>query len=102
MSRGQAQVIRDPAVAVAAGKCWLSRWGDLKIGVEITSDSFHPKECVFCAYDMRFLVESIDEFMDWSGLRPTKDPTPLRAEVEGFLTLSPEEQARAVWDVQYE
>ena len=102
MSRGQAQVIRDPAVAIACGKCWLSRWGALKIGIEIPADSFHPKPCNFCDYDMGYLVEAIDEFLEWSGLRIGKDPKPLRAEVEGFLTLPADEQARAVTLVQYE
>ena len=99
MSRGRSEVIRDPAVASAAAKCWLARFqGD----ESLIGGSYHPGPCSLCGYDLDYLMAAIKEFLAWSGLQPGKDPVPLRAEVEGFLTLPREEQARAVRAVQYE
>lgn len=92
------QVIRDPAVASAAAKCWLARFQ----GIIIIEGAFHPETCSLCEYDMDDLLAAIKEFLKWSGISPGKDPVPMRAEVEGFLTLPREEQARAVRAVQYE
>jgi hypothetical protein len=101
VSRGQ-QVIRDPAIAVAAGKCWLSRWNTQKL-MGVNLGTFHPAPCLFCEYTPEFLIEAIDEFLDWSNLReddPTKEPVPLRGEVSMFLDMSAEEQAREVLEAQ--
>lgn len=91
-------IIRDPAVAAAAAKCWLARFQ----GVIIIDGSYHPETCSMCEYDVDSLLAAIREFNAWSGIMPGKDPVPMRAEVEGFLTLPREEQARAVRAVQYE
>lgn len=99
MSRGRQEVIRDPAVASAAAKCWLARFQGV---IYIDPGSYHPERCSLCEYDMDYLMAMLREFLAWSGLKPGKDPVPLRAEVEGFLTLPATEQARAVRAVQYE
>lgn len=91
------EVIRDPAVASAAAKCWLARFQ----GMVIIDGSYHPEPCSLCEYDMDYLIGAVREFLAWSGHQPGKDPVPLRQEVEGFLTLPREEQARAVRAIQY-
>jgi hypothetical protein len=105
VSRGRLSVIRDPAIASAAAKCWLARWhkgtGARLVGIPITS--FHPQDCGFCEYPADRLVESIGEFIEWAGLKPPTsigEPTAMRGEVEMFLTLPSHEQKRLVEKAQ--
>lgn len=106
MSRGVAAV-RDPAVAIAGAKCWLARWnggeGARAAGLQVAS--FHPRPCEFCQVSTDGLIRMIEEFLVWSGITPPErftdeTITPLRAEVEGFLTLPTEEQERLVAEAQ--
>jgi hypothetical protein len=105
VSRGKSEGIKDPAFAIAAGKCWLARWrgGAAASAMNLDASSFHPSECTFCGYSPEELIDMLEAFLKWAGLNPPswRDPlevetTPLRAEVEGFLTLPPEEQERTV------
>jgi len=105
MTRGRVSVIRDPAIASAAAKCWLARWhkgsGARTIGIPITS--FHPQDCGFCEYPTDKLIESVDEFVKWSGLKPPtsiSEPVAMRESVEMFLTLPAHEQKRLVEKAQ--
>lgn len=84
-------VIRDPAVAIAAAKCWLAGRG----GGLLPVDSFHPTECTFCDFDRDGIIEAVTEFAAWAGIS-TDEETPLRAEIEAFLTISLEAQTRQV------
>lgn len=97
--RGKFKVIRDPAVAIAAGKCWIARWGSRKILGGLPVDSFHPEDCAFCDLDPTYLIEAIDEFMNWSGLRDGDDAE-LERPVEAFLQLNAEAQASVVREAQ--
>lgn len=90
MSRGREGVIRDPSNAIAAAKCWLSRWRSIAL-IGIKSESIHPGECGWCEYEPDFLIDAVREFGSWSG--STGEGVPLRPEVEAFLTLPYEEQA---------
>ena len=105
MTRGRVSVIRDPAIASAAAKCWLARWhkgsGARTIGIPITS--FHPQDCGFCEYPQDKLVESVDEFIKWAGMKPPEsigEPSVLRESVEMFLTLPTHEPHRLVQKAQ--
>jgi hypothetical protein len=104
-SRGRVSAIRDPAIAVAAAKCWLARWnggrGARVAGLNMTT--FHPEECGFCEYPVDRLMASIEHFVAWSGLDEDVlpgDPMPLRDQVESFLSLPRQEQARLVTKAQ--
>jgi len=105
VTRGRVSVIRDPAIASAAAKCWLARWykgkGMKAIGIPITS--FHPQDCGFCEYPVDKLIESVDEFVKWAGLKPQTaidEPVAMRESVEMFLTLPSHEQSRLVQKAQ--
>lgn len=98
-------VIRDPAHAIAAGKCWIARrWGGLLAESAIAD---HPTDCAWCEFEPDYIIEKIEEFQEWAGLTrsdtvDTGDPLvrPLRASVEGFAMLPVEEQRRLVRDAQ--
>lgn len=104
MSRGQVTtkaVLRDPATAIAAGKCVLSRWhrGKAATLVGISVSSFHPSECGFCEYPIEQLMEALREFNGWAGLvEPSTldEPRPVRQEVEMFLSLPDKDQQTLV------
>jgi hypothetical protein len=105
MTRGRVSVIRDPAIASAAAKCWLARWhkgaGAKMAGISISS--FHPQDCGFCEYPTDKLIESVDEFVEWAGLKPPTsvgEPVAMRESVEMFLTLPRHEQSRLVQKAQ--
>ena len=105
MTRGRVSVIRDPAIASAAAKCWLARWhkgqGMRVMGIPITS--FHPQDCGFCEYPVDKLIESVDEFVKWAGLKPPEtigEPVAMRESVEMFLMLPASEQNRLVQKAQ--
>lgn len=89
---GDRSVIRDPAVAVAAAKCWLASRGG---GGLLPVDSFHPKECTFCEFDRDGIIEAVTEFVAWAGIA-TDEERPLRGAVEAFMTINPEAQSRQV------
>lgn len=104
--RGRVSVIRDPAIAAAAGKCWLARWQGGKAMSRITgiqSNSFHPDECGFCDYPTDRLVEAVAEFNEWAGLNPINfmdEPMVARGAVEMFMTNTTAEQRRLVMKAQ--
>lgn len=103
MNRGRVSVIRDPAIAVAAAKCHLARWRDMKTILGISANSFHPAECGFCDYPADRLAEAVVEFSEWAGLYQTKasdDTLPVRDQVESFLMLPRHEQLRLVEKAQ--
>lgn len=100
MSRGRVSVIRDPAIAVAAAKCHLARWHDMK---GILPNGFHPEDCGFCDYPADRLAEAVVEFSNWAGLHQTKtsdETVAVRVDVERFLSLPREEQSRLVLKAQ--
>lgn len=97
-------VIRDPAFAAAAGKCWLARMMGGKVG-SVVAD--HPDECSFCEFDPEYLIDRIEEFLHWAGM--TRDDAvrygepivkPLRHQVEAFMMTSDDEQRRLVQKAQ--
>ena len=98
-------VIRDPAHAVAASKCWISRrWGGPLAQSAVAE---HTEECAWCEFDPDYIIAKIEEFLEWAGLTrmdrlDSGDPLvrPLRAPVEGFMILSADEQRRLVRDAQ--
>jgi hypothetical protein len=97
-------VIRDPAFAAAAGKCWLARMMGGKVG-SVVAD--HPEECSFCEFDPEYLIDRIEEFLRWAGLdavdeikRGEPEVRPLRATVEAFQMMGAEEQRRLVRKAQ--
>jgi len=101
--RGRIPVIRDPANAAAAAKCWLGRTkGPLGLG------AFHPEECDFCHEEPAILIRALHEFADWSGLNwrsERYDPaapnwTQLRPEIAEFTRLPREQQAKLVGQSQ--
>lgn len=105
MSRGRVSVIRDPAIAVAAAKCWLARWhkggGAKMVGVPV--NSFHPADCGFCEYPTDRLIAAVSEFREWAGLEPPEfmdQPIAVRDTVETFLGLPSHEQKRLVMKAQ--
>lgn len=102
MSRGKLSAIRDPAIAIAASKCYLARTtAHLIMGTAI--NSFHPKPCSFCDLETERLAGLLNEYMGWSGLRPARtadDVIPIRPEVERFEMLPREEQRRLVTKAQ--
>lgn len=93
--RGRPPVIRDPAIAVAVGKCWLAR---TRSAFAVTAH--HPEECGFCEMPLDKLIWSLEEFNEWSGVGYRQDrfdpsnPTirPWRVEIERFDSLPREEQ----------
>lgn len=99
--RGRVSLIRDPAYAVAAAKCWLSRTRQ-KFGAH------HPEECSMCDIPAGDLIASLTEFATWSGLNyreNTYDPydpvtTELREEVERWVRLPQREQRARVMKAQ--
>jgi hypothetical protein len=96
-------VIRDPAVAIAASKCWLAsmmnKAGALP-GVP-PLDSFHPAECTFCDFDRDGIIQALEEFAAWAGISKDEE-TPMRAEIERFLTLPGYQQSAFVRRAQGE
>lgn len=96
MSDRGRSVIRDPATAIAAAKCWLARRGG---GGVLRTDSFHPAECSMCEMDADGLIEAVTEFVEWAGISSDEE-RPLRAEIEAFLTISEEAQRRQVGRMQ--
>jgi hypothetical protein len=105
VSRGRVSVIRDPAIAVAAAKCWLARWhkgaGAKMVGVPV--NSFHPVDCGFCDYPTDRLIVAVTEFGEWAGLQPQvfmDQPVAVRDTVETFLGLPSHEQKRLVRKAQ--
>ena len=104
--RGRVSYIRDPAIATAAAKCWLSRWQGgkaMKRMVGVPTDSFHPTDCGFCDYPPERLIEAVSEFVEWGGLLPERfmtDPIVVRESIEMFLTLPSHEQLRLVQKAQ--
>ena len=102
MSRGRDAEVRDPAIAIAAGKCWLARWNDGSF-LRVPNTSFHPQECGFCDVPDSTLMKMLNEFLDWANLRPSNqmdDVSALRAEIEMFQTLPVDEQKRLVAKAQ--
>jgi hypothetical protein len=106
MTRGRVSVIRDPAIAAAAGKCWLARWNGGKgasrmLGIPV--NSFHPQDCGFCEYPTDRLLESVDEFVKWAGLKPPEamdEIGVIRESVEMFMAQPAHEQSRLVMKAQ--
>ena len=101
MSRGRetpAPTIRDPAIAVAAAKCWLARWGNLD-GVPV--GSYHPREYGFCEYPEKRLIDAVAGFIAWAD-PPAEmgEPVALQSSVEAFLALSRQEQSVLVQKAQ--
>lgn len=105
--RGQTSILRDPAAAIAAAKCWLARWNDGAgarfAGLQVAT--FHPRACDYCSAPPEALIDLIENFLVWSGIQPPErftdeGLTPLRADVEGFLTLPQEEQEKLVQEAQ--
>lgn len=101
MNRGRVAEIRDPAVAIAAGKCWMARWrkGGMFLITGVPINSFHPAPCGFCEYPPDKLAGALEEFVDWARLKAPRtmgETTELRAEIEMFQTLPKEEQQRLV------
>lgn len=93
-------VIRDPAFAAAAGKCWIARMMGGRVGSALAD---HPEECAFCEFPPEYLVGRIEEFMHWAGLNPVDEfkpgepmVRPLRSSVEVFQMLPTAEQQRLV------
>lgn len=97
--RGRVQVLRDPATAIAAAKCFLSRTQN-----RLSLGAFHSEECDFCETSLDVLIRALEEFGTWSGIsyRETRyDPLnpALRAwrpEIESFAQLPREEQLKMV------
>jgi hypothetical protein len=97
-------IIRDPAFAAAAGKCWLSRMMGGRVGSAVAD---HPLECSFCKFDLDYLCDRIEEFLHWAGMeridehRPG-EPTvyPVRTEIESFMMQTKTEQERLVRKAQ--
>lgn len=86
--------VRDPAMAIAMAKCWLASWmppGAEAFGLPPES-SFHPDACGFCDMPRDLLVQMLEEFQTWSLISVYDDEVPLRAEIEAWQTLSPEQQ----------
>jgi hypothetical protein len=105
VSRGRVSVIRDPAIAVAAAKCWMARWNGGRSAkmVGLTVNSFHPAECGFCDFPAERLIEAVDEFNTWAGLKPPRfigESSAVRDTVETFLSLPVHEQKRLVGKAQ--
>ena len=103
MTRGRVSVIRDPAIASAAAKCWLARWhkgsGARTIGIPITS--FHPQDCGFCEYPTDKLIESVDEFVKKIKSLGGQIAVEKRAvPTMGYfaVALDPQHNAIAVWE----
>ena len=102
MSERGRYVIRNPAEAVAAAKCWLATWSKAGGGANLPPvDSYHPDKCVYCEQPRDFLIRVLEEFRDWSFISSyVDDETPLRLEVEQFLALPTHEQDRLVKKAQ--
>lgn len=94
-TRGKIE-IHDPAQAIAAAKCWMSRWGHTTLAGSVSVDSFHPTNCRFCQINADYLITAIDEFLDWSNLRADTRSVHYEESVEKFLMLSNAEQSEAV------
>ncbi len=97
-------VIRDPAYAAAAGKCWLARMMGGRVG-NVVAD--HPGECSFCEFEPEYLIGRIEEFLHWAGLNPIDEIRigepilrPLRNQVESFQMLGDAEQKALVRKAQ--
>ncbi len=60
-------VIRDPAFAAAAGKCWLARMMGGRVGNVVAA---HPTECAWCEFPPEYLIDRISEFLHWAGAEP--------------------------------
>jgi len=87
-------------MAVAVAKCWLASYqGRNSLTGLPPSDSFHTEECPYCDFNRDGMMEALAEFVAWSGIS-SDDETPLRMEVEAWLTVPPEEQARRVKQAQ--
>lgn len=90
--------IRDPAVAIAVAKCWLaSEYGRSLPGIPVTA--FHPEECPFCEFDRDGMMEALEEFVAWSGISSDEE-TPLRLQIESWMTLPAEVQRQHVQRAQ--
>jgi hypothetical protein len=92
-------VIRDPADAAAAAKCWLHR----RMGRLGAIAPHHPEPCAWCEFDPDYLVGKIAEFNTWAGFDnidrfDVGDPfvRPIRSDVENFMQLPVDEQAHLV------
>jgi hypothetical protein len=92
-------VIRDPAHAAAAAKCWLFR----KMGKIGPISPNHPEPCAWCEFDLDYILEKIAEFNEWAGFEDIDrfdvgDPLvrPIRPSVENFMQLPRPEQGRLV------
>jgi hypothetical protein len=103
VSRGKPAVIRDPAVAIAAAKCWMARWQGKRSFSSIAAmpdlNKAHPDECGFCEYPPDYLMQALEEFVEWAGFKSSDTNLELaqvRTEIEAFTTLPPEMQAEAV------
>lgn len=69
----------------------------------IAVDSFHPEDCGFCEYPADRLIESVEEFVSWAGLKPPEsriEEAVLRESVDMFLSLPQSEQHRLVQKAQ--
>lgn len=89
-------LLRNPADAIAAAKCWLATWAGRAPGVGDV-ESFHPTECSFCELPRDLLVQALEEFKNWAHISDDIDEgTPLRLEMETWLALPDAEQRRQV------
>ena len=87
--------IRDPAVAIAVAKCWLaSKYGASPPDIPAVT-VFHPEECPFCDFERDGMMEALEEFVAWSGISSDEE-TPLRLQIESWLTLPSEVQEQHV------
>jgi hypothetical protein len=60
--------------------------------MDVPVNSYHPNECRFCEWTDSEITAALADFNEWAGIKTTKYPP----EVEAFLMLSAEEQARLV------
>jgi hypothetical protein len=96
--------LRDPAKAVAVGKCLLRRqFGFKGLGLDIT----HPATCPYCSVAPEVLLAALDEFNDWAGftredLHDPYNPTmhEIRPAIDHFVRLPMEEQQALVQAAQ--
>lgn len=91
MSRGRIPFVREPAAGVALAQCVLARMFPAGID-DVPLNSYHQTECRFCVLTDAEATTILKDFDDWAGTMTGIYPP----EVEAFLMLPAEEQARLV------
>lgn len=76
---------KDVPSAIAAAKCWLHR----NASVQLTKHSTHPRECGWCAYPSKELINAVSDFMESETTA-----------IESFSKLATEDQHRLVLKAQ--